>query len=105
MEDHWGTGEQPGGGPSPGSAAVVPLAPAATDPGLARPVVAPQGRATAAPPKRSRPSTPASPVAEALGTIAHELRTPLATLQVSLEILTEFPSLRPEEVQELVQRL
>jgi signal transduction histidine kinase len=101
VEDHWDAGDEPG----TGAAAVAPLASAAIEPRPARPVTASSGRATADQSRRSRQAAPASPVAEALGTIAHELRTPLATLQVSLEILTEFPTLRPEEVRELVQRL
>jgi two-component system sensor histidine kinase BaeS len=105
VDDHWDAADQPGGGAAPGAAAVVPLAPAAIDTSPAQPVPVLPARATTTQPRRSRPVGTASPVAEALGTIAHELRTPLATLQVSLEILTEFASLRPEEVQELVQRL
>lgn len=46
-----------------------------------------------------------SPVAESLNTIAHELRTPLATLGVSLEVLAEWRELQPEEIDELVGRL
>ena len=44
-------------------------------------------------------------MAESLNTIAHELRTPLATLGVSLEILAEWRELQPEEIDELVGRL
>lgn len=65
-------------------------------------------RATAAPTRqgsRPRQQVARSPVAESLDTIAHELRTPLATLGVSLEILAEWRELRPEEIDELVGRL
>jgi signal transduction histidine kinase len=66
------------------------------------------GRRSTDPPAAQRqprqPATP-SPVVESLNTIAHELRTPLATLGVSLEVLAEWRELRPEEVDELVGRL
>lgn len=66
------------------------------------PAAAPiERRADRRPRRRATPE----PAAEALSTIAHELRTPLATLQVSLELLTEFPTLHPGEVAELVGRL
>ena len=54
---------------------------------------------------RPRQRAAPSPVAESLNTIAHELRTPLATLGVSLEVLAEWRELRPEEIDELVGRL
>lgn len=43
--------------------------------------------------------------AEALSTIAHELRTPLATLQASLELLAEWRDLPSDDVDELLARL
>lgn len=40
-----------------------------------------------------------------VGTIAHELRTPLATLHAGLEILSDYPDLDAAEVRQLVSRL
>jgi signal transduction histidine kinase len=57
------------------------------------------------PPHRARRDRDRSPVAESLNTIAHELRTPLATLGVSLEVLAEWRELRAEEMDELIGRL
>ena len=42
---------------------------------------------------------------ELVATIAHELRSPLATLQVTLELLADFADLDPADVKELVGRL
>jgi signal transduction histidine kinase len=83
------------------------------DEALARPAAIPAfgeragRRATAATTTRrqTRQRTASSPVAESLNTIAHELRTPLATLGVSLEVLAEWRELQPEEIDELVGRL
>lgn len=102
--EHWEAGDDPATTVSPDAVPVTPFPPTALAPRPAGQMPAAPGPIKAGQAKRPRQTAP-SPVAEALGTIAHELRTPLATLQVSLEILTEFPSLRPEEVQELVQRL
>lgn len=55
--------------------------------------------------RQGRSHTAPSPIAESLNTIAHELRTPLATLGVSLEVLAEWRELQPEEIDELVGRL
>ncbi len=62
--------------------------------------------------RRSTPSTPAPSSAPAagstgqmVGTIAHELRTPLATLHAGLEILSDYPDLESDEVRQLVSRL
>lgn len=43
--------------------------------------------------------------ADLLATLGHELRTPLAALHVSLELLAEFPTLSPEDVSQLVRHL
>jgi signal transduction histidine kinase len=40
-----------------------------------------------------------------VGTIAHEMRTPLATLHAGLEILSDYPDLESAEVRQLVDRL
>lgn len=42
---------------------------------------------------------------DVLATVAHELRTPLATMQVSLEMLAGSSDLNPEEVDQLLSRL
>ena len=87
---------------------------APTDKAPARPAVIPaafgarvgeRSSDTAAPRRSTRQRAAPSPVAESLNTIAHELRTPLATLGVSLEILAEWRELQPEEIDELVGRL
>lgn len=58
-------------------------------------------------PVRPAPGGPA-PQAGAAGVvsaIAHELRTPLATLHAGLEILSDYPDLDSGEVRQLVERL
>ena len=88
------------------------------------PALTPTGTEGAAPPTHHllppRPAAPrrpartgapegqpraAKPVAQAMSTIAHELRTPLATLHASLELLAEYHTLSLEEVGQLVRRL
>ncbi len=49
------------------------------------------------------PSAP--PRAELLATVAHELRTPLATLHVTLEVLSNLPAVNSEEVSRFIGRL
>lgn len=58
-------------------------------------------------PARLAPDEPV-PQASAAGVvsaIAHELRTPLATLHAGLEILSDYPDLDSGEVRQLVERL
>ncbi len=52
----------------------------------------------------SDPSS-APPSAELLATVAHELRTPLATLHATLEVLGDMSSLPPEDAARFLYRL
>ena len=51
------------------------------------------------------PATPAANTARVVNTLAHELRTPLATLHAGLEVLSDYPDLDSLEVRQLVSRL
>ena len=51
------------------------------------------------------PAAQASNTARVVSTIAHELRTPLATLHAGLEVLSDYPDLDSLEVRQLVSRL
>jgi signal transduction histidine kinase len=51
------------------------------------------------------PPAPATSAVQVVSTIAHELRTPLATLHAGLEILSDYPDLESDEVRQLVSRL
>jgi signal transduction histidine kinase len=42
---------------------------------------------------------------QVVGAMAHELRTPLATLHAGLEVLSDYPDLDSDEVRQLVSRL
>ena len=60
----------------------------------------------AAPPERAEVARPApASTVQVVGAIAHELRTPLATLHAGLEILSDYPDLDSDEVRQLVSRL
>ncbi len=52
----------------------------------------------------SDPSS-APPSAELLATVAHELRTPLATLHATLEVLGDLSTLPPEDAARFLYRL
>lgn len=58
-------------------------------------------------PQREPLSTPPSQRfgPEVLATVAHELRTPLAAIQATLELLGDLPALPPDEAQRFVRRL
>lgn len=57
-------------------------------------------------PSSRRPASGQPEVPETyLATLAHELRTPLSTLQVTAELLAEHGSLSPDDIQYLVARL
>ena len=51
------------------------------------------------------PVAQTSNTARVVSTIAHELRTPLATLHAGLEVLSDYPDLDSLEVRQLVSRL
>jgi len=62
-----------------------------------------RARSVAAPAAVNTPATVMN--SQMVGTIAHELRTPLATLHAGLEILSDYPDLESAEVRQLVSRL
>jgi signal transduction histidine kinase len=51
------------------------------------------------------PAPQPSSTARMVSTIAHELRTPLATLHAGLEVLSDYPDLDSADVRQLVSRL
>lgn len=57
--------------------------------------------------RRKPDAAPGAPAAQTewIATIAHELRSPLTTLQATLELLVDSSDLDPEYVRELVRRL
>lgn len=93
---------------SPGDAGFKPQ-PLATRTAEPRPTTAqrrPRRARRAQPP--ARPASGGSATASAgqvVGAIAHELRTPLATLHAGLEVLSDYPDLDSDEVRQLVNRL
>ncbi len=50
-------------------------------------------------------TSPAPPSTELLATVAHELRTPLATLHATLEVLADLSTINPEDAARFIQRL
>lgn len=56
-------------------------------------------------PARDAPAGPRAPEPALIATLAHELRTPLATLRATVELLEDLPALSPEDAGQLVRRL
>jgi signal transduction histidine kinase len=65
-----------------------------------------RARRRAVPVRRDAAKVPATAsTVQVVGAMAHELRTPLATLHAGLEVLSDYPDLNSDEVRQLVSRL